>query len=301
MAIETYLTLGPLLFNWPEEKYCDFYYKIADETDFERVYLGEVVCSKRQTFHDHMLPEIVERLIRGGKTVIISTPSLVSSAREHRLALGTLEAFPDLEVELNDISLTKTVTGKPFTLGPYINVYNQPTLNYFKSLGARRLVSNFELEKSIIFNLAQEMDVHLETQVFGRLPLAISARCYHARAHKLHKDGCQFVCDRDPDGLQIDTMEGKSFLCVNGTQTLSSTWVNLIKEIPLLANNGIRRFRLSPHTGEFTQLAGVFRSLIEGKTATDEAASLVQSLYPLAQFSNGFFHGVPGKTCVGND
>ena len=32
-------------------------------------------------------------------------------------------------------------------------------------------------------------------------PCRVSMRCYHARSLGLHKDNCQFVCERDPDGL----------------------------------------------------------------------------------------------------
>mgnify|MGYP000529376250 CR=1 FL=1 len=46
---------------------------------------------------------------------------------------------------------------------------------------------------------------------YGRLPLALSGRCYHARAQGLHKDSCQLVCDRDPDGLAVRTLEGQDF------------------------------------------------------------------------------------------
>ena len=44
------ITLGPCLFNWLVNDWRDFYYKIADETDVDEVYLGEVVCFKRDPF-----------------------------------------------------------------------------------------------------------------------------------------------------------------------------------------------------------------------------------------------------------
>jgi collagenase-like PrtC family protease len=34
------------------------------------------------------------------------------------------------------------------------------------------------------------LGVTVEVQIFGRLPLALSARCYHARAHGRTKDSC---------------------------------------------------------------------------------------------------------------
>ena len=50
-----------------------------------------------------------------------------------------------------------------------------------------------------------------EVFAFGKVPLAMSARCYHARAHKLTKDNCRFVCEKDPDGMPVKTLDGAGF------------------------------------------------------------------------------------------
>ncbi|HUI94161.1 MAG TPA: U32 family peptidase, partial [Xanthobacteraceae bacterium] len=36
------LTLGPVLFNWPADRWRDFYVRIADEAPVDRVCVGEV-------------------------------------------------------------------------------------------------------------------------------------------------------------------------------------------------------------------------------------------------------------------
>ena len=43
---KTGLTLGPVLFNWSPDRLRDFYARIADEAEVDRVHLGEVVCGK---------------------------------------------------------------------------------------------------------------------------------------------------------------------------------------------------------------------------------------------------------------
>ena len=53
------LTLGPVLFHWPAERMQDFYARIADEADIDIVYLGESVCSKRASFFDPLLPDLI--------------------------------------------------------------------------------------------------------------------------------------------------------------------------------------------------------------------------------------------------
>jgi len=60
------LTLGPILFNWKPERRRDFYFRIADEAPIDCVYIGEVVCSKREPFFVDDLDAIAE----GGKVTL---------------------------------------------------------------------------------------------------------------------------------------------------------------------------------------------------------------------------------------
>ncbi len=80
-------------------------------------------------------------------------------------------------------------------------------MGYLAGLGAIRARLPPELPLKAIRELAASRSAEIEVQVFGRLPLAISARCPHARAYKLHKDSCQYVCGEDPDGLPVATMD----------------------------------------------------------------------------------------------
>ncbi len=75
------LTIGPLFFNWPLERQRDFYLRLADEAPVDSVCLGEVVCAKRVPFLEPLWPEVIERLGRAGKEVVLSTPALVMGER----------------------------------------------------------------------------------------------------------------------------------------------------------------------------------------------------------------------------
>jgi len=133
-------------------------------------------------------------------------------------------------------------------------------------------------------------------QVFGRQSLALSARCYHARAHGRTKDSCRFVCEEDPDGLELTTLDDRKFLTVNGVQTLSYEYLNLIRELPALRAMGVSRFRLSPHTLDMVAVASIFHDVADGRLATDEGAARLEAIKPAAPFANGFYHGKPGYT-----
>lgn len=184
----TTLTLGPLMFNWTPERWRDFYARIADEAPVERVCIGEVVCSKRLPFIVDLFAAAAERLQRAGKTVLLSSLALPTLLRERR-QVAELLAVPGVLIEINDLSAVSQLAGQPFAVSPLINVYNEGTLAFLKSCGAVHACLPPELPLTAIAALAPLADgVTLEVWAFGRLPLAISARCYHARIQGLAKD-----------------------------------------------------------------------------------------------------------------
>ena len=291
------LSLGSVLFNWDAEDKRDFYFRIADEAPLDTVYVGEVVCSKRAPFFDRYLPEVVERLRRGGKQVVHSTLVLIMSEREMD-AVRALAGIPELLIEANDIGSAALLAGRPHVIGPFVNIYNEDTLNYLARKGASMVSLPWELSSPSIASLAKSAAVELEVQVFGRVPLAISARCYHARMHGLHKDGCRYVCAEDPDGMSVETLDGESFLSVNGTQTLSHTVSNLIGELEELQEMGIRAFRLWPHSVDMVAVTEVFRDVLDGKRTADDGRRRLEALAGFAPFSNGFYYGREGAALL---
>ncbi len=287
------LTLGPQLFNWTNDKRRDFYFRVADEADVDTVVLGEVVCAKRAPFQTPLWPEVIERLQDAGKEVVFSTQALILSSRE-MTAMRDLVAEDSLYFEANDIAVDDMLKGRPRMIGPMMNVYNEGTLATLAANGADRICLPVELPGRAIAALAKTQLMEVEVFAFGRMPLAIAARCYHARAHNLAKDNCRYVCDRDPDGMTVDTLDGKPFLAVNGTQTMSYAVANLAAEIPAMIDMGVSRFRLSPHAIDMVRIAQLFRGVIDGTIDPAEALDETDGLIDGAPNSNGFFHDVEG-------
>jgi putative protease len=288
------LTLGPILFNWPADEKRDFYLRIADEAPVDTVCLGEVVCSKRTPFFTPHLREVIERLERAGKEAVLSTLALVMTERELQDLRAAAQA-EDLLIEANDLGCAALLRGKAHAIGPFVNVYNEGTLRYLAARGAVRITLPFELPGRAIEALARSAEgAEVEVQVFGRIPLAISARCYHARAQGLHKNTCQYVCEADRDGMDLETLDGQPFLAVNGTQTLSYGIGNLAGELETLRAMGVGRFRLSSHAIDMVAVAAIFRALLDRRLNTGGAWDRLSALAAFAPFSNGFYHGVEG-------
>jgi collagenase-like PrtC family protease len=290
------LTVGPILFHWPADKWRDFYFRMADEAPVGTVYVGEVVCSKRTPFYEPVYEEVAERLKRAGKKVVFSTLAQVMIKRDRKIVEGMC-SLEDQLIEANDASALWHLSGRPHAIGPFMNVYNEDTLTSLVLNGAEHVCLPPELPATVLAVLAKkanELVVTVEAQVYGRMPLALSARCYHARAHNRVKDNCQFVCEQDPDGMELKTLQGKPFLAVNGIQTMSYACLNLIQEMEEMTNMGITHFRLSPHSHDMVETARLFRAVLDGETAPESVTAKLQESGLNVPFSNGFYHKTEG-------
>ena len=290
------VTLGPVLFNWPVDMWRDFYFQIADEAEIERVYIGEVVCSKRAPLFEKHIDEVITRLEHGGKRPVFSTLAEVSNALD-RLQVKRVTAQGEIAIEANDVSALWHLEERPHDIGPYMNVYNEESLRFFANKGAQNICLPPEIPASGIAALGQvakDVDVALEVQVYGRIPLALSARCYHARAHGLTKDSCKFICDRDDDGMVLNTLEDEPFLVVNGIQTMSYRCLNLVNEIDELIEFGVERFRISPHAAGTLSVLETFQAVLDKTISLGEANAKLEECGLKVPFSNGFYHQKAG-------
>ncbi len=290
------LTLGPVYFNWAPDTWRDFYYKIADEADVDRVVVGEITCEKRAPFFEKLMPGVIDRLMKAGKEVVLASPILVMTERWRGQVrdVATLGRDLDLTVEVNDLSAIAVMEDAPFAIGPHINIYNPASARVFTDSGANHLTLPFELNLNSIGAISSAVEVPVEVFAFGRIPLAISARCYHARSHGLSKSGCQYVCDKDGDGMDVDTVDGAPFLAVNGVQTMSYTVHNVIEDLPALRAAGVSGLRLSPQNVDMVAVAALFKSVSNDETEVGAALEKLDAIMCGIPFSNGFLHGEEG-------
>lgn len=291
------LTVGPNFFFWQADAVRAFYRDLAT-TPVARVALGELVCSKRLPFWQGEIPAAVETLLAAGKEVAITSLALITLKRERKLTADLVDM--GLPVEVNDLSaLAHIPEGRPFWVGPLVNVYNEGTLRWLVRRGARRVCLPPELPLGsirVLAGLGREEGVAVEVWGHGRLPLAISGRCYHARLHDRAKDSCQFVCGEDPDGRDVETLDGQAFLTVNGVQTLSQSVASAQDQIAALQDAGVAALRLSPHVGDFPAIARAYSDALAGGPAL---GARLAALMPGATFCDGFVAGRPGASRVG--
>jgi collagenase-like PrtC family protease len=293
------LALGPVLYGWSREELSRFYDQVAQQS-VDIVYLGEVVCSRRRGFRPEDWLETAARLTAAGKEVVLSTLALLETNADLRAMRKTV-ANGSWRVEANDMAAVAALSEQrlEFVAGPHLNVYNNATLELLVRHGARRWVPPVELPRASLGQLLQKDRSGAECEVFllGRMPLALSARCFTARRHGLEKDGCENVCEKYPDGLMLATRDGDPFLALNGIQTQSSSVCNLVGELPALRELGVAAVRVSPHAQGCMEIIGLVRSALDGALAPAEAAKRVERLLP-GPACNGYWYGKPGMDNV---
>ena len=293
------ISLAPVPYFWPREDLLAFYDRML-ETSVDIIYLGETVCSKRRALNTNEWLELAERVQSAGKEVVISTLSLLEAESELRTLCRQCENGRFM-VEANDMAAVNrlAVDGDKekiaFITGPTVNIYNQRTLSYLSKLGMHRWVMPVELSRDTLADLQQQRPENLQTEVtaYGRLPLAISARCFTARHANLPKDDCQLRCLDYPDGLVLKTREEQSFLNINGVQLQSAQAYNLIMHTDELKTLGVDVLRITPQSRNTEQIIDIFRAALDGTMDKDTCQSQLAKLNPVGD-CEGYWYGEAG-------
>lgn len=287
--------IGPVLWYWPTEQLANFYQQAANSSA-DIVYLGEAVCSKRRATSFQRWMELARELAASGKQVVLSTLALLQSPSE----LKELKRYVDngeFLIEANDIGTVNMAAERklPFVAGPTLNVYNVETLHLLVKEGMTRWCMPVEMSRDWLLQLLQQSEernirsqFEVEVLGYGYLPLALSARCFTARAENRAKDDCQTCCINYPNGRRVHSQEGQQVFVLNGIQTMSGYCYNLGND--LVGMRGwVDILRLSPQSPATLEEIARFRANEEGQSPLMLASG---------NDCNGYWRKVAGMTLL---
>lgn len=288
------LTLGPVLFEWKRDELLRFYDEVSG-MDVDRVYIGEVVCSKKAglTFKD--MENVAGMLERSGKKVTFSSLAVVSN--EEELEFTRRLASLGNSIEANDISVLNMINPaeKEVFSGPHITTYNVPSVDFLKGIGVKRVTFPVELPRGSMSYIMKHTQVPGEAFVHGKAPLAFSWRCYTSRAYDLSKTDCRHHCGKYPEGMELKTLEKEPLFNINGTSILSAKTYTLIEFIEELKEDGVGAIRVSPQQKGTGKIAGLFRKRINGEIGPGESYKKLKEISAGEAFCNGWYPGGAGK------
>lgn len=288
------IALGPLTYYWPRERVLDFYSRAAS-WPVDIVYLGETVCSRRHELRLADWTDLAAKLADAGKEAVLSTYELIETDADLRIMRQVVENGR-FRVEANDMGAVRLLSGRgPFVAGPFLNVYNAATLDLLAECGATRWVAPVELSGAGLAEVIAAKGGPIETELFafGRIPLAVSARCFTARYHNLDKDHCEYRCIEDPEGLALRTQDGEPFLVLNGVQTQSARVQNLLPFVDRAAAIGVDVVRLSPQPERMEDVVRAFADALRGTSDVASACERLAAAMPAAP-CDGYWHGRAG-------
>ncbi len=291
------LTLGPVLFDWGRDDLLRFYEEVCD-LDVDRVYIGEVVCSRKRRLSLQDLEEIGRMLESSGKKVVVSTLAVVSNEEELDIIRDIL-TLP-FAVEANDMSVFNMVDGavREIVAGPHITTYNVPTIEFLKRLGIRWVTFPVELPRRSIEHNIKATGISGEVFGHGKVPLAFSWRCYTLRSYNLTRKDCKHQCSLYPEGMELKTLKGDPIFTVNGTSILSARTYTLVEFIEDLKNIGVRAVRISPSHEDTAEIVDIFRQRMNGTMDGEEAIRRLKAMNR-GDVCNGWYLGGAGKDYFG--
>ncbi len=192
----------------------------------------------------------------------------------------------------------------PFCISTQASISNSAAANFYKKLGAKRIVLARECTLEMIDEIKQNSDIEIEAFIHGAMCLAVSGRClmsHYSFAQSANRGECIQPCRRE---FEIKDKDGDSEFIVGEDYVLSPNDLSTIDFIDRLIELEIDSFKIEgrKRSPEYVgKVVSVYRKAIdlyfENKLTDEIKQQLKAELEKVYNrgFSNGFYFGRPGS------
>jgi len=192
----------------------------------------------------------------------------------------------------------------PFHISTQASISNSAAAEFYKKLGAERLILARELSLGQIKNISKKVNIPLEAFCHGALCVSVSGRCFTSQFlfnKSANRGECLQPCRRtytikDEDGNELK-LDNNRVLSAKDLCTLP--FIEKMKEV------GITSFKIEGRNRDARYVdlvVRVYRKALDKKLNKKELDKLLEqlSLVYNRQFSSGFYLGLPTNNDFSN-
>lgn len=277
----------------------------ADSVYFGLGTLNMRVSSKGISAED--LPEIVRRAHAKGVKVFVTVNTIVYE-----------DEYDDLDALLNvckdacvdavicwDFAVIKRVKelGIPFHVSTQASVSNSDAANFYKSLGAERLVLARECSLEQVKSICERSDIEVEVFAHGAMCVAVSGRCFMSQflyCRSANRGDCLQPCRREYRVTDVET--GKELELSNGF-VMSPNDLCTLPVLDKIVRSGIAAIKIEGRSRPVEYIktvVSVYRRALDaiedGYYSEELVSGLLEEVGRVYNrgFSAGFYLGRPG-------
>ncbi|MCQ1534801.1 U32 family peptidase [Methanosarcina sp. KYL-1] len=279
-------------------------YRYADAVYFSTDLLSLRARAKEITLEN--LEEFVKEVRARGLRAYLAVNSTVKEERlgeASRVVEAAAKAGVDALIAWDPaVILRARKAGVRVHISTQANVTNHETAEFYRGLGAERIVLSRELSLKEVKEIKEHTEVEIEAFVHGAMCMAVSGRC-HLSAYVLGRSGNCGECTQ-PCRWEWE-LHGENGIVAEsrGKYLLSAKDLCMVEHVPELIEAGISAFKVEGRLrdpGYLEVVSRCYREAIdayaEGNYTPERAGAWKEELASVYNrgFSTGFYFGVPG-------